>query len=142
MDNMEYDWSGCIRSWSRCTVYYHQMWPHGLIATVLDPAGDIGKFLLVPALCSWLSLAQNHYTVLVAMISKSFLVIYWSEISTAAYVKLPHIRNFYRTTRSFISSSIVQFIYHNPSLNPDVIGYWTTIFAVIVLTGFRQERLY
>ena len=88
--------------------------------------------------------AKSFYTVLVAILSKSFLI-YCSEILMAAYV--PHIPNSWHykfTTRSFISVLfIVQLTYHNPSPKPDVIGYWSTIFAAIVLTEhflFRKNN--
>ena len=65
----------------------------------------------------------------------------------AAYIVvslLPHIRNpCHYNPFFYICPFMVQLTYHNSSPKPDVIGYWSTIFAAIVLTEhflFRKNN--
>ena len=70
--------------------------------------------LIFPALFPWLSLAQRAFTLFSLVFS----------VSPCHYHLFVLI----------CLSVVVQPTYHNLFLKPDVIGYWTTIFAAIVLT--------
>ena len=114
--------------------------------------------LILPALYPWLSSAQSAFTLFSLLYSVSLsvflilLVRYFNGLPTLPSVYCPHIRGRWLSLQSVSFISILSSFNNSLALNHtiislqkklDVIGYWSTIFAAIVLTDhflFRKNN--